>query len=179
MKKTLLVIDVQKGVKGLGQRNNPNAEQNIALLLAKWRKKNLPIVHIQHLSTDKNSLLYTTAGQEFKPEALPLATEKVFQKNVNSAFIGTGLEQYLKDSSMLNLVIVGLTTEHCISTSVRMAANLGFRVELIADAIANYAQKSYTQEEVYSAEQVHKINLASLNKEFCKIVHTKDLLDEN
>jgi nicotinamidase-related amidase len=55
----LLVIDVQQGLASpsLGLRNNPQAESNIAKLLAAWRERDLPIVHIQHCSTEPDSSL--------------------------------------------------------------------------------------------------------------------------
>ncbi|RLB61242.1 MAG: cysteine hydrolase, partial [Deltaproteobacteria bacterium] len=109
MKNTaLLVIDVQNGFDdpSWGKRNNPDTESNIALLLSMWRKKELPIVHIQHCSVEPNSPLRPDfPGNEFKDEALPLTGEKLFTKTVNSAFIGTGLEDYLRSHNINSLVV--------------------------------------------------------------------------
>ena len=125
MRKTaLLVIDVQKGLddSSWGKRNNPNAESNIALLLSAWRKHELPIIHIRPCSVAPNSpLLPGLPGNAFKDEARPLAGEKQFGKSANSAFIGTELEQYLREHDISSLVIVGLTTDHCVSASTRTA----------------------------------------------------------
>jgi nicotinamidase-related amidase len=176
----LLVIDVQKGLDDStwGKRNNPNAESNIALLLAKWRKDELPIIHIRHCSVNPNSPLRPELpGNEFKKEAQPLSGEKQFSKSVNSAFIGTGLEQYLREHNISSLVIVGLTTDHCVSTSTRMAANLGFDVTLVADATATFAREGYDGT-LYSADDIHNINLASLNGEFCAVRSTAEVLED-
>ena len=62
----------------------------------------------------------------FKHEAKPLPGETECSKTVNSAFIGTGLEAYRHERAIDSLVVVGLTTDHCVSTSVRTAGNLGF-----------------------------------------------------
>ncbi len=127
----LLLIDVQLGFDNpvWGTRNNPTAEANIARLLATWRRQNLPVIHVRHASTEPNSPLRPDApGFGFKPEAEPLPTEKQFQKTVNSAFIGTNLEAYLRTEGISALGIVGPTTDHCVSTSSRMAGNLGFDV---------------------------------------------------
>ena len=180
MKKTdLLVIDVQKGFDdpSWGKRNNPGAESNIALLLSEWRKHELPIVHIQHCSVEPNSLLRPELpGSEFKEEAQPLPGEKQFSKTVNSAFIGTELEKYLQERDITSLVIVGLTTDHCVSTSTRMAANLGFNVTLVSDATATFDREGYDGA-LYSADDIHKINLVSLNGEFCIVRSTEDVLN--
>ncbi len=181
MRKTaLLVIDVQKGLDdpSLGKRNNPDAESNIALLLSEWRKYEWPIIHIRHCSVEPNSPLRPELpGNEFKKEAQPLPGEKHFSKSVNSAFIGTGLEKYLQEHDILSLVIVGLTTDHCISASTRMAADLGFNVTLISDATAAFEREGYDGV-LYSADDIHKINLVSLDGEFCIVRSTEDVLKE-
>jgi len=154
--KALLIIDVQKGFDDptWGNRNNLHAESNIALLLLAWRNKHLPIIHIQHCSVEPDSPLRPNqTGNEFKDEALPMAGEKQFTKTVNSAFIGTKLEQYLRDKIIIDLVIVGLTTDHCVSTSTRMAGNLGFNVTLVSDATATFDRTGHDGVE-YSAEDI-------------------------
>lgn len=177
----LLVIDVQKGLDDprLGKRNNPQAESNIGRLLAHWRMQQRPVIHIQHDSITPDSPLQPGLdGHAFKDEAIPLIGEIQFSKNVNSAFIGTNLEQHLRDNSISDLVIVGLTTDHCISTTTRMAANLGFTVTVVADATAAHEKISFDGKH-YSAQDIHMINLASLNDEFCRIVSCQEILSEN
>ncbi|MBP0014414.1 MAG: cysteine hydrolase [Roseofilum sp. SBFL] len=178
--KALLIIDVQKGFDNprWGNRNNLNAESNIALLLSAWRRKHLPIIHIQHCSVEPDSPLRPDrSGNEFKDEVLPIDGEKQFTKTVNSAFIGTKLEQYLRERDINNLVIVGLTTDHCVSTSTRMAGNLGFNVILVSDATATFDRIGHDGVE-YSAEDIHRIHLASLDREFCTVRSTEWVLNE-
>ena len=176
----LLVIDVQKGLDdpSLGKRNNPDAESNIALLLSKCRKHELPIIHIRHCSVEPNSPLHPELpGNEFKEEAQPLPGETQFSKSVNSAFIGTGLEEYLQEHDISSLVIVGLTTDHCVSASTRMAADLGFNVTLVSDATAAFEREGYDGV-LYSADDMHKVNLVSLDGEFCIVRSTQEVLKE-
>ena len=174
----LVVIDVQYGLDAprLGVRNNPDAEKRIADLLAAWRETGRPVIHVQHMSTEPQSQLRPgLPGNAIKKEALPIAGEPLFQKNVNSAFIGTGLEEYLRSKGIQSLVMVGMTTNHCISTSARMAANLGFNVTIVADATAAHEQRSYDGTH-YSGEALHNAELASLNEEFASIRKSSDLL---
>jgi nicotinamidase-related amidase len=180
MNTALLVIDVQKGLDdpSYGKRSNPDAESNIALLLSEWRKHERPIIHIRHCSVEPNSPLRPELpGNAFKEEAQPLPGEKQFSKTVNSAFIGTGLEKYLQDHEISSLVIVGLTADHCVSASTRMAADLGFDVTLISDATAAHERIGYDGI-LYSADDIHKINLVSLDSEFCIVRSTEELLKE-
>ena len=174
----LLVIDVQKGFDdpSWGIRNNHHAESNIALLLASWRGHDLPVIHIQHCSLEPDSPLRPDhLGNAFKDEALPIEGEMLFTKTVNSAFIGTDLEAYLRNHEITSLVIVGLTTDHCVSTSTRMAGNLGFEVTLVSDATATFNRCDEGGVE-YSAEEIHKIHLASLHREFCDVQCTQEIL---
>jgi nicotinamidase-related amidase len=175
----LIVIDVQKGLAEptLGERNNPGAEANMARLLAAWRQRHWPVIHVRHCSLEADSPLRPELpGNAYKDEVAPLAGEKEFTKTVNSAFIGTGLEQYLRDNGILKLVIVGLTTDHCVSASTRMASDLGFDVILVTDATAAFERRGYDGVH-YSAEQVHRVNLVSLDGEFCSLRSSAQLLD--
>jgi nicotinamidase-related amidase len=175
----LLLIDVQQGFDDprWGSRNNPDAERKIADLLAAWRRHGRPVLHAQHLSREPDSPLRPEApGHAFKPEALPRAGEPIFQKHVNSAFIGTGLEQYLRERGIEHLVMVGLTTDHCVSTTARMAANLGFTVTIVADATATFDRVGPDTQR-FVADQVHRTELASLHGEFATVRTSSELLD--
>ncbi len=178
-KSALLIIDVQKGFDNpaWGSRNNPDAESNIARLLSTWRSKGLPVIHVKHCSISPKSPLHPDQpGNAFKDEVWPEAGEPEFSKTVNSVFIGTGLEDYLHEQKLSSLTIVGLTTDHCVSTSTRMAANLGFEVTLISDATATFEREG-PGGKMFSAETMHDINLASLNDEFCVVKTTDQVLD--
>jgi nicotinamidase-related amidase len=175
----LIIIDVQKGFDDpkWGARNNPDAEQRIAALLAAWRRTGRPVFHVQHLSNSESSPLNPrNPGCEIREIVRPIENEPVFQKHVNSAFIGTQLENSLRKSGIRTVVIVGLTTPHCVSTSARMAANLGFEVYLAGDSIAAF-ELAGPDGKRYSAEEIHNVSLATLHEEFATVVDSKVLLD--
>ncbi|MEJ7762492.1 MAG: cysteine hydrolase family protein, partial [Thermomicrobiales bacterium] len=176
---TLLVIDVQVGLDDprLGRRDNPAAEANIAELLAAWRASGRPVVHVQHLSTEPNSPLRPELpGVAIKPEVAPLPGEPVFTKQVNSAFIGTGLEAWLRDAGRDTLVITGLTANQCVETTTRMAGNLGFIAYLVGDATASF-DRTGPDGVFHLAELIHSVSLANLHGEFATVVSTVDMLD--
>ena len=106
-----------------------------------------------------------------------MAGERQFVKSANSAFIGTGLEEYLREHGISSLVIVGLTTDHCVSASTRTAADLGFNVTLIHDATATFERHGYDGA-LYSADDIHRVNLVSLDGEFCMLRSTEEVLKE-
>ena len=175
----LIVVDFQTGfddwVYWGGSRNNPNAENNARSILQAWRSEFWPIFHIQHCSTDPQSKLHESSpGNAFKPELLPLPGEVILKKKVNSAFIGTGLEKGLRSARINTVVILGLTTDHCVSTTARMASNLGFETVIIQDACATFNKIGFEGTE-YPAQLIHETAIASLNREFARVINTSDL----
>ena len=177
----LILIDIQKGFHDVaywgGDRNNVTAEEKAGELLEIWRSKKLPIFHVQHCSSNPNSILNeTNSGNEFQDVVKPLESETIIKKNVNSAFIGTNLKELLDNDKITNLVIVGLTTDHCVSTTTRMAGNFDYTVYLVSDATATFNKKGLNGEE-FSAELIHQTALASLNEEFAQVV-TSEFIKE-
>ena len=172
----LLLIDIQKGFDDIaywgGERNNPDAELRAGELLKAWRAHQLPVFHIRHCSSITSSLLHeTNAGNEFKELVTPLEGEPIIKKNVNSAFIGTDLQSRLNNEGITMLVIAGLTTDHCISTTARMAGNLGFDTWVVADATATFNKKG-PEGQNYPAALIHETALASLHGEFATVVNS-------
>jgi len=175
----LIVIDVQKEFDDpqWGSRNNADAEKRIAALLAAWRETARPVFNVQHLSDSEDSPLHPRKpGCAIKDAVRPLKNEPIVQKRVNSAFIGTDLEGALRQLRVGTLVLVGLTTPHCVSTSARMAGNLGFEVYLPRDAIAAF-EITGPDGKHYTAEEIHTMSLATLREEFATVVDSEALLD--
>ena len=177
----LLLVDIQKAFlekdyPGL-IRNNENAEFICGKILKKWRTLDLPIIHVRHSSSNLESKLHKSRpGFEFNDYVTPLETEMVLTKEVNSAFIGTNLENILIKSHIDTLVIVGITTNHCISTTVRMSGNLGFDTYLISDSTACYNTKGMNGE-IIPCNTIYNSALASLQEEFATVIDSKELFD--
>jgi nicotinamidase-related amidase len=125
---------------------------------------------------DSDSPLHASQpGFAFKAEVLPLEGEPIITKDVNSAFIGTDLKERLDQAGIQDLVIAGLTTNHCVSTTTRMAGNLGYQTYLISDATAAFDSVGIHGEH-YPADLIHLTTLASLKDEFAEIKETTELL---
>ena len=175
----LLLIDVQQAFNDAawGERNNPDAEKKIASLLAAWRERSMPVFHVHHINPKSTSLFNpASVGSVVKEEARPLPGEPVFVKSVNSAFIGTDLEAQLRANRITTLVIVGITTDHCVSTTARMAGNLGFSTYVVSDATATF-ERIGPGGRHWSAEIMHDTALASLHEEFATIVSEAEVLE--
>jgi nicotinamidase-related amidase len=171
---TLLVIDVQRAFDDPAweERNNPDAETRVRGLLAAWRAAGAPVIHVRHESISPDGLFRRdTAAFEFKPEAEPLPGEPVVEKRANSAFIGTDLEERLRAAGAEKVVVAGLTTDHCCSSTARMAGDLGFETWFVADATATHARGGF------DAETIHQTALASLDREFAEVMTTAEAIE--
>ena len=176
----LILIDVQQAFVEREQagerRNNPEALANIARLLAAFRENGVAIFHIRHASPEPASRLRPD-GSGYQPmeEARERKGEPVLVKHVNSAFIGTDLEKRLRDGGYETLVIAGITTNHCVETTTRMAGNLGFDARLVSDACYTFDRIGFSGE-VEGAETVHRMTLSNLKGEFATIETTDTVL---
>ncbi|MCJ1321837.1 hypothetical protein MMC15_007182 [Xylographa vitiligo] len=194
----LLLIDIQTGFDHPtywgSRRSNPSFQSNITKLLRGFREAarspiagtRPSIIHIYHSSLNPASPFHPSSeGINFQPYATPAQGEVVISKSVNSAFIDTNLEEMLRVLEVQRLFVAGLTTDHCVSTSVRMAANLGVtdhldketgelvkgRIVLIEDAAATWERGDF------DAETVHQVQVASLKGEFCEVTTTDEVLN--
>lgn len=175
----LVVVDVQIGLDDpkYGQRNNRDAELNIARLLAAWRAAGRPVVHVQHMSTEPDSPLRPELpGNAIRPEAAPIPGEPLIRKTVNSAFVGTDLESQLRAQGIDAVVVTGTTTDHCVSSTARSASDLGFRTVVVSDATATFERRDAQGRQI-TAELMHQAALASLRDEFGLVVSTGELLE--
>ena len=70
----------------------------------------------------------------FRPGFGPQGDEPLITKSVNSAFIGTDLDLRLKRLGAKHVVAFGISTDQCVSTTIRTGANMGWDMILVPDA---------------------------------------------
>ncbi len=167
----LVVIDVQNAIDDpmWGPRNNPNAETVIAELLGEWRAAGQPVIHVRHDSTDSSSAYRPgQPGNNFKPEALPRADERIVAKHTNSAFIGTDLAETLRDCCDA-VVYIGVITNNSVEATARNSGNLGFESFVVADACWTVNTVDLNGR-TWPADDVHALSLANLHSEYATVV---------
>jgi nicotinamidase-related amidase len=175
----LVAIDVQQGFDRpvWGRRNNPQMEENGRALISAWRATGRPLIHTRHDSVTVDSPLAPgQPGNDFKAGFAPLSGELVVAKTVNSAFIGTDLEAWLRRAGIRQLILFGIATDMCVSTTARMGANLGFDILIAADACHTWDQAAHDGQPI-DADTIHRANLATLNTEFAQVLTTAELLE--
>ena len=171
----LVPIDVQMGFDepSWGRRNNPRMEANGQRLLAAFREAGRPIVHVRHDSVQAGSTLAPShPGNALRPGFEPRDGEPLVSKSVNCAFIGTDLELRLRRLGIDTVVLFGISTDMCVSTTARVASNLGFRTVIVGDACACFDLRD-TEGATVSAEDVHRAHLATLHAEFGTVADTE------
>ena len=173
----LIVIDVQRGFEDAqfwGERDNPDCERNIAALIEHWRAQGWPLVYVQHDSADPDSPLAPGgAGNSFQ-EAVTGTPDLLVRKTVNSAFYGhPDLDDWLRAEAVDEVVICGITTNHCCETTARMAGNLGYDTYFVIDATHTFGRTA-PDGSFISAEDLSRVTATNLHGEFAAVVTTSE-----
>ncbi|UEB97129.1 cysteine hydrolase [Pseudomonas sp. HN2] len=174
----LIIIDQQKGIlhPRLGRRNNPQAEDRMLELLALWRLRGRPVIHVQHLSRSPDSVFWPEqAGVEFQERFVPQVGEWLIQKQVPDAFCASGLEAQLREAGIGQLIIVGVATNNSVESTARTAGNLGFDTWVAEDACFTFDKADYFGTP-RTAEEVHGMSLGNLHGEYATVVSSAQLL---
>ncbi|KAF7558288.1 hypothetical protein G7Z17_g67 [Cylindrodendrum hubeiense] len=170
---TLIIIDAQvEYAEGKLQVSNLEPSRKvIASLLEKYRQANGNVVHVIHVTPEGAPVFSpnTKLVEEFE-ELTPLSGEKVVFKTHPSSFAGTDLEQHLQSISSKKLVLTGYMAHVCVSTTARNAAQLGYDVIVVEDAIGDRDIPGV------DAEQLTKVVLAEIGDVFGTIVQSKDIV---
>jgi len=174
----LIIIDQQKGIlhPRLGRRNNPQAEERMLELLALWRLRGRPVIHVQHLSRSPDSVFWPEqSGVEFQPRFAPQNGEWLIQKQVPDAFCASGLEAQLREAGIGQLIIVGVATNNSVEATARTAGNLGFDTFVAEDACFTFDKADYFGT-LRTAEEVHGMSLGNLHGEYATVVGSSQIL---
>jgi nicotinamidase-related amidase len=180
--KVLIVIDIQNDYFAGGKMELVEMAQtaeNAKELISSFRRKNTPVIFIQHLATKPNASFFIpgTFGAEIHESIRPLENETVIVKNFPNSFRSTNLNEHLKSLQADELVLCGAMTHMCIDTSVRAAFDLGYSCTLISDACAT-RDLQFNEKHVKSAE-VQTAFLAALHGTFANVVTTDQYLKES
>jgi nicotinamidase-related amidase len=176
----LLPVDMQQAFDAPSwpRRWNRDVDANGLALLQAWRSAGRPIIHVRHDSVQPGSSLSRGApGNAFRPGFDPVGDEPVVSKGVNSAFIGTDLDLRLKRLGASHVVVFGISTDMCVSTTIRTGANFGWDMMLVPDACDCFDLPDGNGGTL-TAEEVHRAHVATLAFEFCKVASTAELTGE-
>lgn len=174
MQTALLIIDMQEGMavrtRSGRPRANPQAEARVADLLALFRDRGLPVVHVFHDDPDPASPFRRGEPEGAPlPCAVPVPGEAVFWKSGSSAFAGTGLDAHLRRQGIGRLVLVGAVAAFCVTSTCRAASDLGFQVLLPGDALIGFDLPAHDGGRI-DADTVLRVTLSLLGADFARLV---------
>ncbi|MBY5439254.1 isochorismatase family cysteine hydrolase [Rhizobium leguminosarum] len=125
------------------------------------------VAPIQRAAWHRRSFECGTWGGEFRAEFVPAAGEIVASEHwCSSGFANTDLDLQLKRHGIERIIVIGLVAHTCIEATVRFAAELGYDVTVVRDAVADYSD-----EMMHAASEINMPNYASA------IVNTSDVVE--
>ena len=179
MTKALLIIDIQNDYF-LGGKMELEGSEPASLrageLLAAFRKRRLPVIHVQHISLRPTATFFLpdTDGVKIHDHVAPAAGEVLIQKHFPNAFRDTTLRDHLQQTGIRELVIAGMMTHMCVDATTRAAADLGFLCSLAHDACATRAL-AFGDTKV-PADHVHSSFLAALSGTYATVKPAAELV---
>ena len=124
----LIVIDMQKAllVDELYAKNK--LIKNIKNLIDVARENYVEVIYVKHDGGMESGMTRGDVGFGIIDELKPMNGEKVFVKELNSAFSSYSFKRYLRSKNERDLIIVGLQTEFCIDATIKSAVVEGYDV---------------------------------------------------
>lgn len=181
MKQALILVDIQNDYFAGGKMplvGMDKASQNAGLLLHKFRREQLPLVHIQHISNRPGATFFLadSEGAEIHESVAPQPAETVVQKHFPNSFRETNLLQILKNAEVGEVVVCGAMSHMCIDATTRAAFDYGLSCIVVADACAtrNLEYKGVLVE----ADKVHAAFMAALAVPYAKVLAASDFIRE-
>jgi len=175
----LLLIDIQNDYFPNGrmplERSTEACQKAHEVLLA-YRAKQLPIIHIQHISTlpDATHLLPCTKGVEIHPQVQPLKNEIIIKKHYPNSFKDTMLLNHLTKLHVNQLIVMGMMTHMCVEATVRAAYDYNFSCTVLSDACATKNLEFNNM--LIPAQTVHSAFLAALQPLYANVLTVKEFL---
>jgi nicotinamidase-related amidase len=173
----LVLIDLQHEYLA-GPIALPEADAAIASaarLLERARGSGTAIFHVAHKGRPGGLFDRGAERGAIVAAVAPLAGEPVVEKELPNAFAGTDLQARLAATGRRNIVVAGLMTHMCVSSTARAALDLGFRVTIDATSCATRDLPDGRGGTI-AAATIHQVALVELSDRFAIIARDRDAL---
>ena len=180
MKTALLIVDVQNDYFPDGRNElvgSIEASLRIKTIIEEFRRKNLEIIYIQHISKSPTATFFlsNTAGVAIYKNVYPNKEDKIFIKHYPNSFRETGLNEYCKNKCIDTLVIVGMMSHMCIDTTVRAGYDLGYKIVVLRDCCATKDLRM--GEKIVKAEEVQIAYMAAIKGTFGEVKTVEEYMN--
>ncbi|MCP4387862.1 MAG: cysteine hydrolase [Gammaproteobacteria bacterium] len=193
-KTALLVIDIQNTYLEVDsdpveaerwapfrERMNQTVIPNTSKLIAHCRERGVEVIFARiacqkpdgrdrSLSQKKPGFNYLLLPKDREdsqlvPELTPAADDIVVVKTTDSALTGTNLRLLLRNMEISDVIVAGIFTDQCVSSSVRSLADESFGVVVVEDCCAA------------ATEELHRNELKAINMIYCHVLQLEDVLE--
>jgi nicotinamidase-related amidase len=139
MKPALLVIDVQNEFFNINQSYSDSLKSAIEYINAAidiFRKKNLPIVVIQH-KNEEQGLLQGKSGFDVPQDVKLEPQDMRIVKTYSNSFTKTKLAEKLKELGVDTVIVTGFKAEFCVLSTYRGAVDFDFKPIILKGSLAS------------------------------------------
>jgi nicotinamidase-related amidase len=167
----LLVVDVQTALIEEHPYNESKVIANIKDLIETARLSQTEVIYVRHSDGVGEELEPNTRGWQIYHEIAPEQGERIFDKHYNSAFLKTGLKEYLDEKQIKNIILVGMQTEYCIDTTCKVAFEYGYKIIIVKETNTTFDNNHLTAEKLYEY-----YNNTIWEKRFAQIASMEDIV---
>lgn len=180
-KVALLVVDVQRGLVLQSPFKVDNIIDNIGELIKKCRTCGIEVVYVQHNGEEGSSLEKDSEGWQIYNKIAPKNSEKIIDKNKNSAFKDTDLKEYLDEKDIDTIILVGMQTEYCIDTTCKIAYEYGYNIIIPEETNTTFDNEKLTAKDIYEHYNfnIFKDRFATVEKFDKTIERVSKMMREN
>ena len=183
MTRSLIVIDVQESFRyrpyfSESQVNAYLEAQNA--LIAQAQQRGVPIVRVFHVEGPKQkSNVFAIESGHIKPMQglADFDAALTVTKSRHSALVGTGLDVWLTQEGIQEVIISGIRTEQCCETTARHASDLGWKVTYALDATHTFDMQQLDGSPL-PASDIKARTAAVLHGRFARLCNAKDAFEE-
>lgn len=180
MRTSLLVIDAQESFRYrpyFSARDLPAYLDAQNGLVEGARNRGIPIVRVFHVERDRESAFSIESGNVRPLEGVvDFDAAITMQKARHSALVGSGLDVWLNENGINNVIVSGIRTEQCCETTARHASDLGYRVHYVTDATLTF-DMHHPDGALFAAADIKRRTQAVLDNRFATVCSVEQALE--
>lgn len=178
--RALIVIDVQNEyIDGNLPIEYPPVEQsltNIGRAMDGAKAAGCPVVVVQNVLPEGMPILARgTHGAALHSSINERGWDHFVLKDLPSAFVGTGLEEWLRTNAIDTVTVAGYMTHNCVFSTIAQAMQTGFAVEMLSDATGALPYRNRAGSA--SAEEIHRVMTVVIQARFANVLTTSEWLE--
>ncbi len=180
MRSCLLVIDAQESFRYrpyYSARDVPAYLDAQNALIDGARQRGIPIVRVFHVERDPNSAFSIESGNVRPFEGLiEFEAATTVRKSRHSALIGSGLDVWLNENGIDEVIVSGIRTEQCCETTARHASDLGYKVHYVTDATLTF-DMHHADGSLFAAADIKRRTETVLEHRFASVYKVEQVLE--